>query len=63
MRCRWFSDVAYSGVMGNGVVCSYDRFIVPDFEAGVAAYNDPGECKALPLPIVEVGPPRNTTAG
>ena len=52
MRCRWRSDVAYSGVMGNGVVCSLDRFIVPDFADGVAAYNDPVECKALPLPVV-----------
>ena len=63
MHCRWRSDVSYSGMTGNGVVCSYDRFIDPDFAEGVAAYNDPEECKALPLPIVEVGAPEEYYRG
>ena len=60
MRCRWFSDVAYSGVMGNGVVCSYDRFIVPDFGLqrprgvqGPAAPHSGGGCPRGILPRVE----------
>ena len=63
MLCRWFSDVAYWGVLGKGVVGCYDCLMVPDFGGGVGAYNDPGECKALPLPIVEVGAPEEYYRG
>ena len=53
----WQSDISYCGILGNGVLCNYDLFIIPQFVDGVAAYNNPLENQVFPIPIVEVGSP------
>ena len=51
----WQSDITYSGIMGNGVICNYDLFIIPQEADGVAAYNNPDENQVFPIPMPEVG--------
>ncbi|WP_198666874.1 RHS repeat-associated core domain-containing protein [Taibaiella helva] len=51
----WRSDKPYAGMMGNGVYNSYDLYILPDAEAGIAGFNHPKENMVMPLPYIEAG--------
>ncbi|WP_162903133.1 RHS repeat-associated core domain-containing protein [Taibaiella koreensis] len=51
----WRSDKPYTGMMGNGVYNSYDLYIIPDEEAGIAGFNHPKENMVMPLPYIKAG--------